>query len=97
MLWLQAMHYLDPDTFTGEGPSVSAEQVTELGNAFLPCLLNRCACYDMCTSGSRVLQCSLSREEAVLLCMTDSYECTVAAAIRWGWEMNVLSLPHEPS
>ncbi|CAL8463756.1 g3290 [Coccomyxa elongata] len=39
----KAMHYLDPDTFSGEGPSVDAEQVTLLGNAFVPCLLNRSA------------------------------------------------------
>lgn len=36
------MHYLDPDSFEAEGPEVSAEDVTELGHAFIPNLLNRC-------------------------------------------------------
>lgn len=37
----QAMHYLDPDSFEAEGPGVSADEVTQLGHAFIPCLLNR--------------------------------------------------------
>jgi hypothetical protein len=35
------MHYLDPDSFEAEGPPLSPEHVTELGHAFVPCLLNR--------------------------------------------------------
>ena len=38
----KAMHYLDPDSFEAEGPGVSADEVTQLGHAFIPCLLNRC-------------------------------------------------------
>ena len=37
----KAMHYLDPDSFEAEGPGVSADEVTQLGHAFIPCLLNR--------------------------------------------------------
>ena len=37
------MHYLDPDSFEAEGPGVSADEVTQLGHAFIPCLLNRYA------------------------------------------------------
>ena len=37
----KAMHYLDPDSFEAEGPGVSADEVTQLGLAFIPCLLNR--------------------------------------------------------
>ncbi|CAK0785606.1 hypothetical protein CVIRNUC_008817 [Coccomyxa viridis] len=39
----KAMHYLDPDSFEAEGPGVSADEVTQLGHAFIPCLLNRAA------------------------------------------------------
>jgi hypothetical protein len=38
----QAMHYLDPDSFQGEGPS--PEGIQQLGHAFIPCLLNRRVC-----------------------------------------------------
>jgi hypothetical protein len=37
------MHYLDPDSFNAEGPGVNSEEVTALGHAFIPCLLNRWA------------------------------------------------------
>ena len=37
----QAMYYLDPDSFEGEGPGPSEEEVQQLGHAFIPCLLNR--------------------------------------------------------
>lgn len=40
----KAMHYLDPDSFEAEGPGVSADEVTQLGHAFIPCLLNRYGC-----------------------------------------------------
>ena len=35
------MHYLDPDSFEADGPAVSPEDVSALGHAFIPCLLNR--------------------------------------------------------
>ncbi|EIE27802.1 cyclophilin-type peptidyl-prolyl cis-trans isomerase [Coccomyxa subellipsoidea C-169] len=39
----KAMHYLDPESFNAEGPNVSGEEITALGHAFIPCLLNRAA------------------------------------------------------
>ena len=57
------MHYLDPDSFEAEGPGVNAEEVTQLGHAFIPCLLNRCTALPLCLAtthqsqpGRRALQ-----------------------------------------
>ena len=49
---VQAMHYLDPDSFEAEGTKVSADEVTQLGHAFIPCLLNRCLPKNLPGAGS---------------------------------------------
>jgi hypothetical protein len=44
------MHFLDPDSFEAEGPGVSPEDISALGHAFIPCLLNRRARLAACSA-----------------------------------------------